>query len=241
MPYGRNTYRFKNSIEVEEYLNGRYGARGEPRQKKRKATPEQIKKQNQRNKEKRIRRKIKANFQEGDYFMTLTCAKDKRPPTMAQAKQEFTKFIRKVRDECKKDGFTIKWMKNIEMGKKKAVHCHLLVTRVPGIEQIVRKYWTYGGVHMQLLYEQGDFKDLAPYLCKTPQTDQSLQECSYSCSKNMVTIEPEKEIIDSREITDPPRPRKGFYLDKESMVEGINPVTGYKYRHYTWIRLNRRI
>ena len=38
-----------------------------------------------------------------------------------------------------------------------------------------------------------------------------------------------------------PKAKKGYYIDKETYYEGINPVTGYKYRHYTMIRLNRRI
>ena len=36
-----------------------------------------------------------------------------------------------------------------------------------------------------------------------------------------------------------PKPRKGYYIAR--IHEGINPVTGYKYRHYTMIRINRRI
>lgn len=44
----KKEYRLRQSkwIEVEEYIDGRYGAKGQKRQKKRKATPEQVKKQN---------------------------------------------------------------------------------------------------------------------------------------------------------------------------------------------------
>ena len=32
-----------------------------------------------------------------------------------------------------------------------------------------------------------------------------------------------------------PKPKKGYYISQ--IHEGINPVTGYKYRRYTMIRL----
>ena len=35
-----------------------------------------------------------------------------------------------------------------------------------------------------------------------------------------------------------PKPKKGYYIAK--IVEGINPVTGFKYRRYTMIRLTKR-
>lgn len=30
-----------------------------------------------------------------------------------------------------------------------------------------------------------------------------------------------------------PKPEKGWYIIKDSIVNGINPVTGYPYQHYT--------
>ncbi len=35
--------------------------------------------------------------------------------------------------------------------------------------------------------------------------------------------------------------QKGYYIDPDSIRMGINPVTGYAYRHYTLIKLDRRI
>lgn len=69
-----------NTREVEEKHTGRYGARGQKRQKRRKATPEEIAKQNQWKKERDVRRLIKWNFGIGDYWFTLTYKKGSRPP-----------------------------------------------------------------------------------------------------------------------------------------------------------------
>lgn len=61
---------------------------------------------------------------------------------------------------------------------------------------------------------------------------------SYHASRNMPLKEPEEErFVQWREIKD----KKGYYLDKDTYYEGTNKFTGYKYRYYTMIKLNRRI
>ena len=62
MAYWLDTWSFPNSIEYEYKWEGKYGAKGEKRCRKVNITPEQIRKQNQMNREVRVRRLIKANF-----------------------------------------------------------------------------------------------------------------------------------------------------------------------------------
>ena len=64
MAYRKDVWHFPGSNEYEYKFIGNYGAKGEKRHKRQKATQEQIRKQNQRNKEKRVRRLIKANFKD---------------------------------------------------------------------------------------------------------------------------------------------------------------------------------
>ena len=85
----RITYEFENAIEREEYLDGRYGAPGEKRSKKKKATPEQVAQVNQWNKEKKERHRLRKYFKVNDYFFTLTYPKEERPPDMKTAKADF--------------------------------------------------------------------------------------------------------------------------------------------------------
>ena len=56
--YWKDTWTFPNSNEYEYKFAGRYGAKGEKRQQREKATPEQIQKQNQSNREKKVRREM---------------------------------------------------------------------------------------------------------------------------------------------------------------------------------------
>mgnify|MGYP006892992558 CR=1 FL=1 len=53
---------FDSTIEIEEKHTGRYGAKGQEREEKRKATPEEIAKQNQWRRQRDVRRLIKWNF-----------------------------------------------------------------------------------------------------------------------------------------------------------------------------------
>ena len=62
MAYILDIFRFGSSIEYEYKYKGNYGAKGEKRQPKKKATPEEIAKHNQYNKVKTVRRLIKSNL-----------------------------------------------------------------------------------------------------------------------------------------------------------------------------------
>lgn len=239
MAYVRKTYTFKNVIEIEEYHNGRYGAPGMSRQPKKKATKEQIEKQNQLNKEKRVRHKLRCWFNVNDYFSCLTYEKDARPPDMDTAKQQFAKFIRQVKKEYLKRGHELRWLRNIEVGSKNAWHIHIVINRIPDTDIILSKLWEFGHVKNVLLYEKGEFAELAKYITKTPQTDKRLRESNYSASRNLPVPEPKKKVL-LRKTWREATPKKGFYIDKDTLHEGINPVTGYPYRHYTMIRVKRR-
>lgn len=255
MSYTRSTMRFKNVWEVSEYHTARYGAPGQLRQEKKKPTPEIMEKRNQYNRERLARWRLRMYFGPNDYFVTLTFRAKERPPDMTAAKKIFRDFCLKVGKQYKKRGYEIRWIRNIEVGTRNAWHIHLVVNRVPDTDIIIREAWPYGKVINQLLYERGEFRELAAYITKTPKTDSSLRETNYSTSRNMPLPEPEKKVYkhwktwrefkkpEDRDAVDADyhvRIPKGFYLDKESYHEGINPFTGYKYRTYTLIRINRR-
>ena len=74
MAIKKKTYSFRGGdiIDTEEYHDGKYGAPGEKRIKRKKATPEEMERVNKRNKEKRCRQRMLTYFREGDLFATLT-------------------------------------------------------------------------------------------------------------------------------------------------------------------------
>ena len=247
----RKSFILDDVIEVEEYHDGRYGAPGMKREKKKKATPDQVAKINQYNKEKKARRRLRQYFHENDWFVTLTYRREARSQDMKTVKKHFRTFITKVRKEYKKNGCELFWIRNIENTKNNNWHIHLVINDAPDLIKLLNKLRPHGIAHdSKQLYKRGGFKDLAAYITKDEKStrkelgqvvDHIVTEANYSTSRNMPLKPPKEKIL--KRWQEEPKPKKGWYIDKDSFFEGINPVTGYKYRHYTMFRIemHRRI
>lgn len=248
----REEYRLRGGdiLEIREFHDGRYGAPGQRREKKKKPTEEQMRQANEREKIRRCQLRMMTYFHEGDCLATLTYRQDKRPPNMNEALKDFQKAIRKVRKEYQKRGYEVFWIRNIERGTKGAWHIHIVLNEIGDTASILQQVWGKGGVwsceikNSQFYSE--DFYQLASYLTKSEHRIEHksngdaakprLKETSYNTSRNMPLPEPKiQKLVRWQEEA---KTRKGYYIAK--IYEGYNPVTGYKYRQYTMIRLERR-
>lgn len=252
MAIKRKTYRFQKGdiIDVEEFHDGRYGAPGKRREKRDKPTAEQMRIVNALNKSRRCRHRLLEYFKPGDVWATWTYEVKNRPPDMAAALKDFQKAMRYVRKEYKKRGYEVFWIRNIEQGTKGAWHIHLIINEIGETASIIQRAWDKGGtwfteIRKSKFYDE-DFTKLANYITKdeysvelkkdgTPGKPR-LKEASYSTSRNMPLQAPKKERLVRWKAN--PKPKKGYSIIR--IFEGINPVTGYKYRRYTMIRLVRR-
>ena len=115
----------------------------------------------------------------------------------------------------------------------------LLQSRIPDTDVILAKAWKHGQIQNQLLYQKGEFEKLANYITKTPETDKRLREANYSASRNLPVPEPEKKVYKHWETWGKVRVPKGWEVEKDSLHEGVNDLTGYQYRSYTLIRTVR--
>lgn len=170
MAYWRDIYRFRDSNEYEIKWAGNYGAKGEKRSRRTKATPEQVKKQNRINKTNYVRRKIKLNFEANDYWLTFTF-REKQERTSAEVKGYLSKMIGKLRKEYRRAGTELKWISRVEIGKYGGIHAHMIINRIrgeTGTDLLIQNAWEHGRVFFSLLYEEGGFKKLAEYLVKPP-------------------------------------------------------------------------
>ena len=248
--YIKETYRFRTSTEYEYKFAGYYGAKGEHRAKKQKRTPEYIEKQNQLQRIKTVRRLLKANFREGDYWTTLTY-KDKDGRQITDIAADIQKFLRKLRCQYKKVDIPCKYIYRIEIGSKGGIHVHIVLNRIPDLDAYIQKFWTHGRTFNALM-DNGTYDKLAEYIVKQP-TDQQKKLLKtfnedakklirYSCSRNLERPVPEtktysrltmKKIFNSDIV-----PEKGFYIDKDSIRRGINEYTGYSYLCYQEIKLD---
>lgn len=230
----KKQWNFDTSIEIEEGYTGRYGAPGKPREKKRKPTPEEIRRQNQRNRENNMRRLIKANFGKYDCWETITYRKGDRP-TLEEMKADMQRLIRKVRKEYRKRGHELKYILRMEIGKRGGPHIHILVNAISGTdyrtEVILSQCWDKGHVNSKTLYESGGYKELADYIVKEQQEWEPESLKRYTRSRNLEVPKPKVRKWKARSWREPKAPA-GWYIDKETFFEGTNPFTGKTYRHY---------
>ena len=236
MSYCKRIVKAGSVIDVIEYHTARYGAPGQKREKKRKATPEEMARANQRNKERQCWYLILANFLPGDYFLTFTYKESERPTDMEEAKQDFRKFIGRVKKRYRKKGADLKWIRNIEVGTRGAWHVHMIANRIPGGLDIIMEEWTHGRVQTQTMYADGRFRKLAKYVTKSPGSEQRLQGSNYSTSRNLIRPVPEIRRYERYKTWRKIRVPQRYYLDPDSVEEGINPWTGYPYRRYVLVK-----
>lgn len=235
--YVKNTYDLGNIKQIEKYYPGNYGAPGMKRSTKQKRTPEDIKRQNETNRWKKIQRLILANFKEGDWHLILKYKKSERPPTYKEAVRQRKKFIDAMREIYKKAGIPFKWIAVTERGKKgQALHHHLVIEDICTSDiitvQLVKELWQYGNQFFVSLYEDGEYEKLAEYIVKA-ETKEECDWCTYSRSRNLIVPQPEREKIYRKRWLKEPRAPVGWYVVKDSVVNGENPYTKAPYQHYT--------
>ena len=222
MAYTEYIYRSSWCIEHVFCFAGKQGARGEKRAEKKKATPDQIKRQNHRNKVNYIRRTIQLNFKQGDLWLTLKYPKDTRKP-IDDVKADFKRFIRRMKERYKKTGALCKYIYSIEIGKLGGIHVHLVMNRLndPKADLMISDAWTRargmtpledmledglcpadGLAHLDHVREVGDGQRLAEYIAKaqpmeledgTLLTEEELKKIRmFGSSRNLIRPNPEK-------------------------------------------------
>lgn len=224
-------------IQIEKSMPGRYGAPGEKRGKKKKPTPEDVRKQNERRRWRKVQRLILMNFREGDWHLILKYRPGERPETYKEAKDHRKKFLDRMREAYRKAGIPFKWIAVTERGKRgQVLHHHLVIEdiRRDGTDtvKLVKKLWTYGGEFFSSLYEDGEYEKLAEYIVKAETKDEG-GWCTYSRSRNLKEPVKTVERVYRRRWRNPPVAPKGWYVVKDSVYNGENPVTGRPYQHYT--------
>lgn len=241
MAYFKTTVKAGATIEVTKSHTKRVGIKN--RKKKEKPTAEEMKKVNEKNAEKTLRLKINANFGVDDLFIGLTYGGGEGP-TPEQAKKNVKKLIDSLRKGFKKIGEEFKYI-NVTEYKNKRIHHHLIINHIEGqdVAKMVRRLWKFGRPHFKFLDDTGQYKDLAAYLIK--ETSKTFKENDgghkqrYSCSRNLIMPIPRTEIVKRAVKWLPdPKPIKGYYIDQDTVYNGVDPFTGREYQHYTMVKLD---
>lgn len=239
MPYMKKVIEAGLTIEVENYYTAHCKKPGMKREKKSKPTKEAQKKINRRNAEKKLRRIINANFVKGDFHLILTYMKEEREKAKEAnvMRKNIDVFLRKLRKAYRAIGSELKYVHVMEIGKRGALHHHLVINNID--VNVLVKAWKHGRIQVNPLDGSGQYGKLASYLLKDSDHDEKkLQGKRWDSSKNLKIPQEKKRVVPVKygyrlDV----KPKKGYYIDKESIIQGIDEYTGYPYLHYTMIKL----
>lgn len=241
MPYLEKRHHLEHNgrkwIEVEQYFSVMYGNH-DTRLPRWKMTSEQVEIINRRRAAKGLRRLILLNFSPGDLYLTFTYRKGVRV-TPEEAVKILDRFMRRLKYQYNKRGQPFKWIKTTGLTSTGKAHHHVIMNRVEGVpyDKVIAKYFPYGRVCTEYLYEDGEYKQLADYFIKhkketaeRKKPDEKVGALGYSCSKNLKRSNPKPLVIREAKIKRQPRVPRGY--DLEDIEEG-STKDGYLYRYYT--------
>ena len=239
--YIQNVWSIKGEREVENIFSGRYGKRTPP-SGRRAPTPEEQERINEQQCIRKLRRKIHANFDKDDLFETLTYGRDRRPDPKGAA-HELRLLLNRLRGIWKRAGTDLRYIVVTEY-KSKSIHHHLIVNDLPdgtGAKKIAQSWSRNGHANTKYLYEDGQYEQLAAYLIKetskTFRDPDNPSKLRYSCSRNLVTPVAKTRILKRDDWPEEPRVPKGYYLEKDSLVNGVNK-RGYRFQFYRLIKIS---
>lgn len=241
MPYIKETCVAGDTVEVSKYYSYRWHIPGERRNPKTNESSDAIKRVNQRQAEKKLRRLMNTNFQKGDLLIRLDFHKENRPPGSEAMQEIMQKTIRKLRSEFKKQGKQLKYIYVKEIGSKGGRHIHILMNKTD-MDTIV-KAWPYGGIHIDPVWSNEHSKIAAyfvKYALKTEETEGALIGKRWYGSRNLEKPKIRKQIITAKRFKrDVPKAKKGYELINESIRQGICNETGFEYLTYMMIRTDK--
>jgi hypothetical protein len=238
MPYYEEIAICGKTIEISKKHSLRTVNKKIPRSKNKNSTPEDVRKVNERNAERNLRRLINTNFKYQDIHLVLTYKKENRPETPQEAKKDLEKFLRKLRGYFKKRNKELKYITVTEY-KNKAVHHHLVINSMDTRD--LTNLWTHGQPRPTYLDSSGQYGQLASYLIKetskTFNTEERVYGKRWCPSRNLEQPEVKKRIISANNWQKDPKPKKGYYIEADSKRSGTHELTGYPYQEYRMIKI----
>jgi hypothetical protein len=238
MPYTVEICAAGKTIEICKYHSSRIHPRGEKRGAREHPTSEAQKRVNQRKAEKKLRRLMNHNFQDGDLLVRLDFFKELRPKGSKEMQECISDAVKKIRAKAKRAGVDIKYIYVKEVGPRGGRHIHIMLTKID--TDILRECWPYGGVHIDPLNSGGQYRKIAAYFIKyaarTEETEGVLIGKRWYGSRNLAKPKVKKRIVSANHFRKRVKVPEGYSLEKDSVVSGISDFTGYEYFSCTMIR-----
>ncbi len=235
--------------ETLKMFTGRVHTKGAARAKNHGKTSEAQAKVNERVAEERLRWKLDANFDPGDYHLALHYYS--KGIGLEQGEKDRQEFLRLLRKEYRKRGVPWKYVACTETRWNTNTHHHIIIKAID--VAILTEVWervvgqNNGSISIKPLDKRGNHAKMARYLMKeTRRTAERYREVGkrykrFSCAKGMVQPEPVYQVIRADNWAKEPRPRKGYVLLKDdngaTCRSGVHEVTGWPWQEYFELRV----
>ena len=210
--------------------------KGEKRAAKSNPTPEAVRKVNLRNAVKNLTAILNANFSEKDFHLTLTYSGSE--PTKEEAKKNLQRFLRNMKNYCKKNDTEWKWVAVTEYENHR-IHHHIVCTGVD--VDVINEKWNCGWVNFKALDVSGNYYRLAEYLVKetekTFRQKDSVNKKRYTSSRTIIIPEIKKELVSERMIEKDPEPLKGYYIDQDTINRYEHSILGVECLEFIQVSL----
>ena len=241
--FERIIYRAGRTLLIKEKAK-RVRVKGEKRMPKMSITAEKVWEYNLRLAIFDLTLLLNANFRPGDWSIKLTFEKEL---TIEEVKAARDKCMRKLRDLCKKENITLKWILVPHVAGKK-YHFHLICNQeVP--YALIKKAWTSGhAIEKARLWDNPNYYQLAFYLMHEARALRDLKAKEeeeipftkrYSSSRNLIKPQPDKEELTRCDIGADPKPRKGYIIDGE-VQRYENLINGLPCREYIQVSVEEK-
>ncbi len=239
-------------VEWFEYSEEEQEAVRQSRKTRARASPPKIKKLNDSYSRKHFRWLLFNNFEENDYFVTLTYDSEHLKKGVADCKREFANYIRRLKRLYDRHDLILRYLYVIE-GKDDGsrLHYHLIING--GVDRDdVERLWKGGrrtNVKRLQLDDDGTFTALSNYLMKSQDTKKKCER-SWNCSQNLkrpeITVDDNKvsrramHKIQDAARNDEVKAMINRLYPKFRVIDydiGQNPVTGRDYARFRMVRL----
>lgn len=241
MPYIEKTTKAGRTVLIERCYSSHVHPPGAKREKKSKKTKEAQMKINLRNTAIELTILMNSNFSPGDYHVTLTYTPEQRPEDLEGAKKDRKKFLRQLRRRIKKENQEFKYILVTEIGKRGALHHHMVMNQVP--TEWIRTAWPKGRIDIRPLDDTGQYSRLAEYFAKYKLQFKQMGGKGHAGSRSTNLQRPEtiRRIITNREcFRQEPRDKKGYWIDKGTVYAGISELTGWGFMRYILVEIDGR-
>ncbi|MDE7298247.1 MAG: hypothetical protein K2N94_05390 [Lachnospiraceae bacterium] len=240
MAYIRETCAAGKTFEVRKYYSYRCPRKGGRRERKERPTCEAQARVNRRKAARELRRLMNANFQDGDLLVRLDFCKTDLPEDSSRMQEYMGTFLKKLRVVYRKLGTVLKYIYVKEVGPRGGRHVHILLSRCADALEVLRRCWTFGGIHADPLNSGGQYKRIAEYFIKysgrTQETEGQLIGKRWYPSRSLVRPVVHREQIRARSFRRNIKTLPGYVLEKDSVQYGISEYSGYEYFSYTLIK-----